>query len=83
MPGAVWARQGALVWHDLTSHFVRAEVAAAAGIDAAIGFPWFKGNELAGVVTLLLTASVDAPRGRPWPPASRAAARRPPTHPPR
>jgi putative methionine-R-sulfoxide reductase with GAF domain len=60
LPGAVWARQGALVWHDLSTHFVRAEVAAAAGIDAAIGFPWFRGNELAGVVTLLLTASADA-----------------------
>jgi hypothetical protein len=61
LPGAVWARQGALVWHDLSTHFVRGEHAAAAGIDAAIGFPWFKGNELVAVVTLLLTASADAP----------------------
>jgi hypothetical protein len=60
LPGAVWARQGALVWHDLSTHFVRAEVAAAAGIDAAIGFPWFKGNDFVGVVTLLLTSSADA-----------------------
>jgi hypothetical protein len=60
LPGAVWARQGALVWQDLSTHFVRAEHAAAAGIDAAIGFPWFKGNELSGVVTLLLTSSADA-----------------------
>jgi hypothetical protein len=60
LPGAVWARQGALVWHDLTTHFVRAEHAAAAGIDVAIGFPWFRGNELVAVVTLLLTASADA-----------------------
>jgi hypothetical protein len=60
LPGAVWARQGALVWHDLSTHFVRAEHAAAAGIDAAVGFPWFKGNELVAVVTLLLTSSADA-----------------------
>lgn len=56
LPGAVWATGKALVWHELGSHFVRAELAAAAGIDAAIGFPWFRGNELAGVMTLLLTS---------------------------
>lgn len=55
LPGAVWACERPLVWRDLSSHFVRAEHAAAAGIDAAIGLPWFRGRELAGVVTLLLT----------------------------
>jgi hypothetical protein len=61
LPGAVWATQQALVWRDLGSHFVRAEHAAAAGIDAAVGFPCFHGRELVGVVTLLLTASTTTP----------------------
>ncbi|HVR21605.1 MAG TPA: GAF domain-containing protein [Polyangiaceae bacterium] len=61
LPGAVWATQQALVWHDLRTHFVRAEHAAAAGIDAAVGFPWFHGRELEGVLTLLLTASATSP----------------------
>lgn len=61
MPGAVWVTQQALVWNDLSTHFVRAEHAAAAGIDAVIGLPWFYGRELAGVVTLLLTASTASP----------------------
>jgi hypothetical protein len=57
LPGAVWATQRALVWRELGAHFVRAEIAAASGIDAALGFPWFIGRELAGVVTLLLTSA--------------------------
>jgi hypothetical protein len=61
LPGAVWATQRALVWRELGTHFVRAELAAAAGIDAALGFPWFNGRELAGVVTLLLTSATHAP----------------------
>jgi hypothetical protein len=59
LPGAVWASQGAIVWHDLSTHFVRAEHAAAAGIDTAIGIPWFKGTDLSAIVTLLLTSSAD------------------------
>jgi len=55
LPGAIWATQRAQVWHDLGTHFVRAEHAALAGIDAALGFPWFNGRELTGVVTLLFT----------------------------
>jgi len=61
LPGAVWATQQALVWRDLGSHFVRAEHAAASGIDAALGFPCFHGRELVGVVTLLLTSAATAP----------------------
>jgi hypothetical protein len=61
LPGAVWATQQALVWHDLGSHFVRAEYAAAAGIDAALGVPWFQGRDLAGVLVFLLTSSAAAP----------------------
>lgn len=60
LPGAVWERQSAVVMNDLSSHFIRAEHAAAAGIDAAVGFPWFKGTELVAIVTLLLTSSADA-----------------------
>ncbi len=61
LPGAVWATGQALVWRDLATHFVRAEVAAAAGIDTAIGLPWFHGRELAGVLTLLMTSSTESP----------------------
>jgi hypothetical protein len=61
LPGAVWVTEQALVWRDLGTHFVRAELAAAAGIDAAVGLPWFHGRELAGVVTFLLTSSASAP----------------------
>jgi hypothetical protein len=57
----VWVTEQALVWRDLGTHFVRAEHAAAAGIDAALGVPWFHGRELAGVVTLLLTSSASSP----------------------
>ena len=60
LPGTVWAKQQALVWRDLTTHFVRAEYAALAGIDAALGIPWYTGRELAGVITLLFTVSTDA-----------------------
>jgi hypothetical protein len=61
LPGAVWATQQALVWRDLGSHFVRAEYAAAAGIDAALGFPWFQGRDLAGVLLFLLTSTASSP----------------------
>jgi hypothetical protein len=53
LPGAVWSTQRPEVWQELGSHFVRAEVAKASGIEAAIGFPIFKGNEIAAVVVLL------------------------------
>jgi hypothetical protein len=59
LPGTVWANERAELWRDLRSHFVRAEHAATAGIDAALAFPWFVGRELAGVVTLLLTTKSD------------------------
>lgn len=60
LPGAIWATERALAWRDLKTHFVRAELAATAGIDAALGFPWFVGRELVGVITFLLTASTGA-----------------------
>jgi hypothetical protein len=61
LPGAVWATGQALVWRDLATHFVRTELAAAAGIDTAIGLPWFHGRDLAGVLTFLLTSSTSSP----------------------
>jgi hypothetical protein len=61
LPGAVWVTKQALVWSELGTHFVRAEYAAVAGIDAALGVPWFHGREFAGVVTLLLTSSASSP----------------------
>lgn len=61
LPGTVWASERATLWRDLGSHFVRAEHAATAGIDAALAFPWFVGRELVGVVTLLFTTSSETP----------------------
>lgn len=55
LPGNVWSAGQALLWRDLGMHFVRAEHAAAAGIDAAVGFPIFRGQDLTAVVVLLLT----------------------------
>lgn len=60
LPGAVWSSGQALLLRDLGVHFVRAEHAAAAGIDAAVGFPVFRGQELTAVVVLLLTHLSDA-----------------------
>jgi hypothetical protein len=53
LPGAVWGARRPAVWNELGSHFVRAEIARASGIDAAVGFPLFHGIELAAVVVLL------------------------------
>jgi hypothetical protein len=55
LPGAVWSTGRSLLWRDLGVHFVRAEHAAAAGVDAAVGMPVFRGVELCAVVVLLLT----------------------------
>jgi hypothetical protein len=60
LPGAVWSTGQALLWRDLGVHFVRAEHAAAAGVDAAVGFPVFRGQELCAVVVLLLTHLCDS-----------------------
>ncbi|MFZ5893473.1 MAG: hypothetical protein ACOY0T_20600 [Myxococcota bacterium] len=53
LPGAVWASRRPEVWRELTSHFVRSELAAAAGLDAAVGIPLFRGDEVSAVVVLL------------------------------
>lgn len=61
LPGAVWASGQALLWKELAGPFARAEVAAAAGIDAAIGLPLFDGDRLIAVLTLLLSSRVEVP----------------------
>lgn len=53
LPGTVWSTQRPHVWTELGAHFVRAELAAASGIEAAMGFPLFDGRELTAVVVLL------------------------------
>jgi putative methionine-R-sulfoxide reductase with GAF domain len=49
----VWSSERPLVLEELGSHFVRAEIAKASGIGAAVGFPLFRGTELTAVVVLL------------------------------
>jgi hypothetical protein len=53
LPGSVWNTRRPEVWQELGSHFVRAEIAKVCGIEAAVGFPIFRGDELAAVVVLL------------------------------
>jgi hypothetical protein len=61
LPGAVWANGRALLWNELAESFVRAELAADVGIDAALGFPLFDGERLVSVLTLLLSRRSEAP----------------------
>ncbi len=61
LPGAVWASGQALLWKELAGPFARAEVAATAGIDAAIGLPLFDADRLIAVLTLLLSSRVEVP----------------------
>ncbi|MGC4093890.1 MAG: hypothetical protein QM756_39490 [Polyangiaceae bacterium] len=53
LPGSVWASGKPEVWKELSSHFVRSEVANAAGLDAALGMPLYRGSEVSAVVVLL------------------------------
>lgn len=53
LPGTVWASRRPEVWKELKSHFVRGEVAAAAGFDAAVGIPLFHGDEVSSVIVFL------------------------------
>jgi hypothetical protein len=61
LPGSVWANGRALLWKELKGPFLRAALAAEAGIDAAVGFPLFDGERLIAVVTLLLSRRSEAP----------------------
>src|SRR5258708_3560293 len=61
LAGAVWAGGKALLSTELTSSFEGAELAALAGIDAAVGCPMFDGERLVAVLTLLLSNRREAP----------------------
>ncbi len=61
LPGAVWAKGQALLWRELPGLFVRAGMAAEAGIDGVLGWPLFDGKRLVAVVTLLLGRRTDVP----------------------
>jgi hypothetical protein len=56
LPGAVFSTRRPEVWQELGSHFVRSEIAKASGIEAAVGFPLFRGKDLVAVVVLLCGA---------------------------
>jgi len=61
LPGAVWGTERALIWRDLGVHFVRAEQARAAGIDAALAIPVFSGRSLSAVIVFLLRKASSNP----------------------
>ncbi len=61
LPGAVWANERSLLWKELSGAFGRSELAAKAGIDAALGCPLFEGDRLVAVLTLLLGHRSDVP----------------------
>jgi hypothetical protein len=61
LPGGVWASRQALLWKDLKGPFLRAELAAEAGIDGAVGFPLFDGTRVVAALTLLLTHHTEVP----------------------
>jgi hypothetical protein len=61
LPGAVRATGHCLLWKDLTERFLRPTQAAAAGIDAAVGIPWFGGDELVAVVAIHLSQRTAVP----------------------
>jgi hypothetical protein len=50
-----------LLWRDLGVHFVRAEHARAAGIDAALAMPVFDDRSLTAVVVFLLSKACGSP----------------------
>jgi len=61
LPGAVWGTERALVWRDLGVHFVRAEQAKAAGIDAALAMPVFGDRSLSAVIVFLMRETLGNP----------------------
>lgn len=50
LPGAAWESGRAEVWQQLGAPFLRAESARAAGLEAAVALPIFRGNEMSAVV---------------------------------
>jgi hypothetical protein len=61
LPGGVWAKGKAFLLPTSTGEFLSAELAAQAGIDAAVGCPLFDGGRLFAVLTLLLSHRSEAP----------------------
>lgn len=61
LPGTVWAGGRAVLWTELTHEFARAQLAAEAGIDAALGLPLFDGDRLVAVISLLLSRRSELP----------------------
>ncbi len=53
LPGSVWKNGRPELWQELGPHFVRREIAREAGIEAAVGVPLFRADELIAVVVLL------------------------------
>lgn len=60
LPGAVWATGRALIWRELGVHFAHAELATAAGVSAAFGFPVFTRGALSAVVVLFVAGESSA-----------------------
>jgi hypothetical protein len=60
LPGAVWENGKALLW-EVSAMFLPADLAARAGVDAAIGYPLFEGGRLFAVMTLLLSQRAETP----------------------
>lgn len=61
LPGAVWSQGKALLWEVTNLPFLGPEPAVSAGIDAAVGYPFFDGGRLFAVLTLLLSHRAEAP----------------------
>jgi hypothetical protein len=61
LPGAVWSTERALIWQNLGVHFVRAEQAKAAGIDAALAMPVFDDSSLSAVIVFLMSKACIGP----------------------
>jgi hypothetical protein len=61
LPGAVWSTGRALLWRELSAPFLRAELAAEVGIEAAFGCPLYDGDRLSAVLTLLLGCRTELP----------------------
>jgi hypothetical protein len=53
LPGAAWAERRPIVWEQLDERFLRRALAESAGLDAAVAFPLFRGDEVSAVVSLL------------------------------
>lgn len=53
LPGAVWSSGRAQILDELGTAFIRARAAREAGLDAALAFPVFQGDECSAVVCLM------------------------------